>query len=79
MNHSDWWFEMTAMERVIHYNRNLPKGCTHKADLMAWPMEFREPWSYDPYMHIQHMDPHITGNKKCECQMCLYKIGQPDK
>lgn len=75
MSHPASWYEMKPEERVIHYNRNLPKGCNHKADFLSWPKEMRESYSFDPYAHTPHMEPHIPNNKKCECQMCIYKIG----
>lgn len=52
----DEWERLTPGQRVIHSNRNLPKGCTHKASLEDWPEGLREAYSYDPYNHTTHTE-----------------------
>lgn len=54
MPHSEYWIKLTPHQRVLHYNRNLPHNCDHKANLDEWPIDLREPFSFDPYAHIDH-------------------------
>lgn len=72
--HQAWWMALSPLERVVHYNRNLPKGCTHKASLLDWPVELREAYSFDPYAHTAHLRPHKSVSD-CDCQTCDAKFG----
>jgi hypothetical protein len=71
------WNDLSPIERVEHYNRQLPiRGCNHKANFFEWPEELRDCYSRDPYFHIAHME--ICSHKTdCYCQMCANRIGHP--
>lgn len=73
------WNMLTPTQRVIHYNRNLKPGCTHKANLLDWPEDLREAYSFDPYAHVSHYDEHHTKEKffagTCECNGCTKNVG----
>jgi hypothetical protein len=74
------WEAMAPIERVVHYNRNLPRGCTHKANIADWPVDLIDSYSHDPYFHTAHMEPcqrPAVSMKECPCQMCRGRIGIP--
>lgn len=76
--HQQSWMDLTPEQRVLHYNRNLPKGCTHKASLFDWPVELRHAFSFDPYFHVAHGMPHTAAgffSGTCECEACVNDIG----
>jgi len=64
--------EMTVEQRIIQYRRD--NKCEHKLNISDWPPDLVDSYSRDPYAHIAHLEPHRKD--KCECQMCLLKIGQ---
>lgn len=72
------WKTLSPEERVIHYNRNLPQGCTHKANLHDWAPDLREAYSLDPYAHTVHTLEHtVSGflSGTCECNACVSDAG----
>lgn len=68
------WEKLSPEERVIHYNRNLSVGCTHKANLHDWPVDMRESYSFDPYAHTVHTILHSIS-EMCECNNCVHDMG----
>lgn len=71
------WEGLTPEERVIQYNRHLPVGCDHPADIKSWPEGLRESFSHDPYFHTAHMVPHgVDVDVPCECQTCEGHFGR---
>lgn len=73
--HPQGWMDLTPQQRVIHYNRNLPGGCDHRADLEFWPEALREAWSFDPYAHVAHIDLCFKSAGDCDCQTCEGNFG----
>jgi hypothetical protein len=79
MGHPQWWLDLNPTQRVMHYNRNLKAGCTHEANLLDWPVDLREEFSFDPCAHVSHYDEHHTVEKfragTCECNGCVKNVG----
>ncbi len=73
------WKALTPFQRVLHYNRTLRHGCTHEANLMDWPEDLREEYSFDPYAHVSHSDVVHTAEAffegTCECNGCVKNVG----
>lgn len=72
-----WWEALTTEQREIHYERF--RTCPHEYKYVAPPgygEELREPNSFDIYTHTAHMEVCcLKSDPKCDCQMCLQKIG----
>lgn len=72
------WGALSPAERVIHYNRHLPRNCNHPANIADWPVDLRESYSRDPYFHTAHLQPCVRKtDPKCKCETCVAKIGIP--
>lgn len=73
------WAILTPQQRVIHYNRNLVAGCPHEANIMDWPEDLWDSFSFDPGAHVSHIDiKHTVAAFKagtCECDGCLKNVG----
>jgi hypothetical protein len=72
------WSGITPPERVVHYNRNLPRNCKHSVNILDWPIDLVESYSHDPYFHTAHLAPcERKTNPNCKCETCVAGIGIP--
>jgi hypothetical protein len=70
------WADLTPEQREIHYERN--RQCSHPyvfAPIEGYGDLLREPFSFDPYAHTPHMEKCLAYKNKCDCAMCLNKVG----
>ena len=73
----EWWKELSAESREVHYNR--VRKCKHAYEYPGIAGNksddrLRNAYSFDPYMNTVHMMPCLKP-AKCECQICLKKFG----
>lgn len=71
------WETLTTEQREIQYERD--RKCSHSYTFQEPPcggQDLREPYSFDPYFRSGHMDIcRLKLDPKCDCQMCLQKVG----